>query len=141
MSALASQLPGDDIKHFNGLARRSPALAFGMLIAMLSLAGVPFTIGFFGKFLIFSTALQSGHYVLVAISVLCVASGFYYYLKIVRAMYWQEPASADPIRVQLPIQITVGALTAAIVIFGVYPKPVIALFQPPATAAITMASR
>jgi NADH-quinone oxidoreductase subunit N len=141
MSALASQLPGDDIKHFNGLARRSPALAFGMLIAMLSLAGVPFTIGFFGKFLIFSTALQSGHYVLVAISVLCVASGFYYYLKIVRAMYWQEPASSDPIRVQLPIQITVGALTAAIVIFGVYPKPVIALFQPPATAAITMASR
>jgi len=141
MAALASRLPGDDIKHYNGLSKRSPALAFGMLVAMLSLAGVPFTAGFLGKFLIFSTAIQSGQYVLVAISVLCVASGFYYYLKIVRAMYWQEPGDASPIPVDAPVKLTVTALAAAIIIFGIYPKPVLDMFQSQPTSTLSTASR
>ncbi|MGC3991077.1 MAG: NADH-quinone oxidoreductase subunit N [Chthoniobacteraceae bacterium] len=141
LAALASYLPGDDIKHFNGLSKRAPSLAFGMLIAMLSLAGVPFTAGFLGKFLIFSTALEHGHYVLVGISVLCVASGFYYYLKIVRAIYWQEPTEATAIPVQLPVRITVTALALAIVVFGVYPKPLISMFQTATVSALSTASR
>ena len=59
MIVVANHSRGDDILHFNGLARRSPFLAFGMLIAMLSLAGVPFTAGFIGKFLVFAAAVQA----------------------------------------------------------------------------------
>ena len=85
---------GDDISHFNGLARRSPGLALAMLVAAASLAGLPFTVGFFGKFFIFEAAMEEGLYLLVLIGVVTVASGFYYYFKVIRAMYWQ-PAAED----------------------------------------------
>src|SRR5205807_9647442 len=55
---IVAQNGGEQIEDFNGLAKRSPFLAFSMLIAMISLAGVPFTAGFFGKFLIFDAAIQ-----------------------------------------------------------------------------------
>ncbi|HEY2341800.1 MAG TPA: NADH-quinone oxidoreductase subunit N, partial [Chthoniobacteraceae bacterium] len=72
---------GDDIHHFNGLSKRSPFLAFGMLIAMLSLAGIPFTAGFYGKFLVFAAAISQRHFVLVGLGIITVAAGFYYYLR------------------------------------------------------------
>ena len=63
-----------------------------MLIAMLSLAGIPFTVGFFAKFFIFAAAYADGQWLLITIGVLSVACGFYYYLKVVRAMYFQPSA-------------------------------------------------
>src|SRR5207248_1038718 len=72
---VANATGGDDISHFNGLGKRAPALAFALLIAMLSLAGVPLTAGFFGKFFIFAAALQDGHYVLVTIGIITVGAG------------------------------------------------------------------
>ena len=62
---------------------------------MLSLAGLPFTIGFLGKFFIFEAALASGQYVLVVLGAITVACGFYYYLKVVMALYWQPAAHLD----------------------------------------------
>ena len=95
---VANNSGGDEISHFNGLGKRSPRLAFAMLAAMLSLAGVPFTVGFFGKFLVFSAAYDQKQFLLVGIGIVTVAAGFYYYLKVVRAMYWNEPAEdAQPI--------------------------------------------
>jgi len=82
---------GDQIEDYAGLSKRSPFLAFAMLIGMISLAGVPFTAGFLGKFLIFDAAIRQHQVVLVAIGVITVGCGFYYYLKVVRAMYWLEP--------------------------------------------------
>src|SRR5438309_4056295 len=83
---------GDNIEDFSGLAKRSPFLAFAMLIAMASLAGVPFTAGFLGKFYIFDAALRHQQTTLVVVGVITVACGFYYYLKVVRAMYWDGSA-------------------------------------------------
>ena len=74
---------GEQIQDFDGLAKRSPFLAFAMLIAMISLAGVPFTAGFLGKFLIFDAAIQHHQFVLAAVGVITVGCGFYYYLKVV----------------------------------------------------------
>ena len=115
--------PGDDIAHFNGLGKRSPALAFSLLVAMLSLAGVPFTAGFLGKFFVFEAAMQQGHYVLVGLGILTVAAGFYYYLKVVRAMYWMASADDAPILVAPFTKATIGALVAAILLLGIYPQP------------------
>ena len=70
-----------------------------MLIAMVSLAGVPFTAGFFGKFLIFNAAVQHHQTALIVVGVITVACGFYYYLKVVRAMYWEDATSAEPISI------------------------------------------
>ena len=122
---VANHSRGDDLMHFNGLAKRSPFLAFGMLTAMLSLAGVPFTAGFIGKFLVFATAVQAGKFVLVGIGIITVAAGFYYYLRIVAAMYWQEPNDDTKIIVNPLSKFTIGALTAAIFFFGIFPQPIL----------------
>jgi NADH-quinone oxidoreductase subunit N len=119
---------GDDISDFNGLATRSPGLAFAMLIAASSLAGVPFTVGFFGKFFIFEAAMNQGLWLLVIIGVVTVASGFYYYLKVVRAMYWQPAAEgAAPVEVggMSKLAILVGA--ALIIVLGIAPQLLIAI--------------
>ena len=126
---VANATGGDDIAHFNGLSKRSPGLAFAMLIAMLSLAGVPLTAGFFGKFFVFAAALEQGHTVLVAIGIVTVGAGFYYYLKVVRAMYWLEPHKDTETQARIIIapltRVTIGALTALIFLLGVYPQPVL----------------
>ncbi len=122
---VANHSRGDDLMHFNGLAKRSPFLAFGMLTAMLSLAGVPFTAGFIGKFLVFATAVQAGRFVLVGIGIITVAAGFYYYLRIVAAMYWQEPTDDTKITLNPLSKFTIGALTAAIFFFGIFPQPIL----------------
>ncbi|PYJ25397.1 MAG: hypothetical protein DME91_04170, partial [Verrucomicrobia bacterium] len=86
---IVAQQTGEQISDFDGLAKRSPFLAFAMLIGMVSLAGVPFTAGFLGKFFIFYAAILQRQIALVVIGVITVGCGFYYYLKVVRAMYWQ----------------------------------------------------
>jgi NADH-quinone oxidoreductase subunit N len=116
---------GDDIVHFNGLAKRSPFLAFGLLIAMLSLAGIPFTVGFIGKFLVFATAVQAGNYGLVGIGIVTVAAGFYYYLRVVAAMYWAEPGDDTPIVIAPLTRATVAILTLGIFVLGIFPRPLL----------------
>lgn len=118
------------IDAFKGLAKRSPWMAFVLLIALLSLAGLPFTAGFIGKFLVFSAAVQQQHWILLVVGVLTVACGFYYYLKAVRVMYWQD-AAPDAAALQMPLlaKVVTGVLSAAIVIFGIYPQPILQLLR------------
>src|ERR1700719_4442256 len=96
---IVAQQTGEEISDFDGLGKRSPFLAFAMLIAMVSLAGVPFTAGFFGKFFIFAAAIAQHQTTLVVAGTITVACGFYYYLKVIRAMYWQPSARIDKIPV------------------------------------------
>ena len=119
----------DEIAAFNGLSRRSPLLAFGMLVAMMSLAGVPSTIGFFGKFLVFRDAVAQQQWALVAVGILAVGACFYYYLKVVRAMYWNAPKESDTIEVPLITKIAIVALSVLIFVFGIFPGPVLALLK------------
>ncbi|MHA3771146.1 NADH-quinone oxidoreductase subunit N [Verrucomicrobiota bacterium sgz303538] len=138
MVVVAKHSRGDDIVHFNGLAKRSPFLAFGMLTAMLSLAGIPFTAGFIGKFLVFAAAVQQHHIVLVAIGIITVAAGFYYYLRVVTAMYWQEPNDDTRITLSPLTKLTIGALALAIFVFGIYPQPILNMLREPARMPIAM---
>lgn len=130
----------DQIEDYAGLAQRSPFLAFAMLIGMISLAGVPFTAGFLGKFFIFDAAIRQHQTVLVVIGVATVGCGFYYYLKVVRAMYWlTPPADSKPVQLSALSRLTMSLLIAAIFVLGVYPQPILnALDQPAARATISM---
>lgn len=132
MVVVTNHSRGDDILHFNGLAKRSPFLAFGMLAAMLSLAGIPFTAGFYGKFLVFASAVRGHQFVLIGIGIITVAAGFYYYLRVVAAMYWQEPNDDTPIKVGGLTKFTIGALTALIFVVGIFPQPVLSMLREPA---------
>ena len=139
LTVVANHSRGDDIAHFNGLAKRSPYLAFGMLVAMLSLAGIPFTAGFYGKFLVFAAAVQHHYYCLVAIGAITVASGFYYYLRVVAAMYWHEPNDDTPIKSGLLTRVIVGGLAFAIILFGIFPAPIIASLKEPPRVIVASA--
>jgi NADH-quinone oxidoreductase subunit N len=126
---------GDRIEDFNGLSTRSPLLAFAMLLAMASLAGIPFTAGFLGKFFIFDAAVRAQQTALIVVGVITVACGFYYYFKVVRAMYWEAPVQSDTVPVSSLSRFTMIALMAAILFFGVYPQPILNALRPRAVTA------
>ena len=113
---------GDDIVHFNGLGKRSPFLAFGLLVAMMSLAGVPLTAGFLGKFLVFKAAFETQQFFLIALGIITVGCGFYFYLKVVKAMYWQPaPADATPIPVSRLSLVAMWIMVFLIFVLGTFP--------------------
>ena len=132
---VASQT-GDRIEDFNGLAQRSPFLSFAMLLAMASLAGIPFTAGFLGKFFIFDAAVRQHQTMLLVVGVITVACGFYYYLKVVRAMYWETSARAEPVALSGLSRATMVVLMVSIIALGVYPQPILDALRPRPVAAL-----
>ena len=97
---LISNVTGSgEIADFAGLSRRSPALALVMLLALLSLGGIPPVAGFFGKLYIFAAAMEQGLVWLVVIGVLNAIISLYYYLIVARVMYLEEPPSEEPVPV------------------------------------------
>src|SRR5438067_981032 len=127
---LVAQQTGEEISNFDGLAKRAPFLAFAMLVAMASLAGVPFTAGFFGKFFIFVAAIAQNQIALVAVGTVTVACGFYYYLKVVRAMYWQPSANNSAITVSNLSRAVIALLIIGTIWFGIYPQPMLRAIGP-----------
>jgi NADH-quinone oxidoreductase subunit N len=126
---IVAQQTGEQISDFDGLGKRSPFLAFAMLIGMVSLAGVPFTAGFLGKFFIFYAAILQRQIGLVVVGVITVGCGFYYYLKVVRAMYWQSTAKLDMIPVTGLSRLAISALIVATIWLGVYPQPILNMLK------------
>ena len=122
---IVAQQTGEEVSDFDGLGKRSPFLAFAMLIGMVSLAGVPFTAGFLGKFYIFYAAILQRQIALVVVGVITVGCGFYYYLKVVRAMYWQSDSETDAIPVNGLSRVVISALIIATIWLGVYPQPIL----------------
>src|SRR6476659_10242392 len=122
---IVAQQTGEEISDFDGLAKRSPFLAFAMLIGMISLAGVPFTAGFLGKFFIFYAAVLQRQIALIVVGVITVGCGFYYYLKVVRAMYWQSADKTEKIPINGLSRVAISALIVATIWLGVYPQPIL----------------
>jgi NADH-quinone oxidoreductase subunit N len=127
---VVSKQTGDNIEDFNGLAQRSPFLAFAMLMAMASLAGIPFTAGFLGKFYIFNAAVAHHQSTLIVVGIVTVACGFYYYFKVVRAMYWETPSADGAVPVSGISRLAMTAMICAIVFFGIFPGPIMNALRP-----------
>jgi NADH-quinone oxidoreductase subunit N len=116
------------IEELAGLHRRSPILALALLVSLFSLAGIPPTIGFTGKFLVFLAAVQKGYLALVIIAMINVVISLYYYLLAIRAAYLLEPArEPPPLSVSFPAKLLAGLSTAVIVFAGFFPSPLIEL--------------
>jgi len=87
----------DSLEDFKGLARRSPWVAFLMLILMFSMAGVPPTIGFYAKLMVVQAVIDAGLLWLAIVSVLMAVIGAYYYLRVIKLMYFDQPDTNEPI--------------------------------------------
>lgn len=105
---------------FNGLARQNPLLGFVMAVSMLSLAGLPLTAGFWGKFMMFSTAVDKGIIWLLVIAVLMSAVGIYYYFRVVIAMYFRE-GSSETIRIAPFYRVILIVATILTLLLGLAP--------------------
>jgi NADH-quinone oxidoreductase subunit N len=116
------------ISHLAGLSRRSPLLAMALMVSIFSLAGIPPTIGFTGKFLVFIAALQKGYFTLVLIAMINVVISLYYYLLILKAAYLLEPEEVQAdIQLSTPMKMLTAALVVVMVVVGIYPNHLIEL--------------
>lgn len=118
------------LSDFDGLAERAPKLALLLLLSLLSLAGIPPLVGFTGKWVLFSAAMDRGHWFLVLWAVLNSVVSLFYYLSLVRHAYLEKPAAGAPALVMtLPMKLLGLGLLLAIVLLGVFPAPAISLAQ------------
>ncbi|MBW2072084.1 MAG: NADH-quinone oxidoreductase subunit N [Deltaproteobacteria bacterium] len=105
-----------------GLHQRSPLLAMALMVSLFSLAGIPPTIGFTGKFLVFAAAMAKGYFVLVLIGMINVVISLYYYLLVLKAAYLLEPAGPlPPLQVSRPTKLVAASLVTLIIGVGIYP--------------------
>jgi len=115
----------EEIGDLAGLARTKPAMAFFLAMLLFSLAGIPPLAGFFAKFYVFLAAIKAGLFALAVIGVLASVVGAYYYLAIVKVMYFDEPAPAfEPMPYELRAVLGVTGLFN--LLFFVYPGPLVA---------------
>ncbi|MGH7254514.1 MAG: NADH-quinone oxidoreductase subunit N, partial [Nitrospirales bacterium] len=123
--AVAKRIQSEEIEDYNGLNRRSPFLAFAMLVFLLSLAGVPPLAGFIGKLYIFLAAIDQELYTLIIVGLINIVISMYYYLVVVKKMYINEPVDPSPISVSAPMMTVVFIGLAGTLILGIWPKPFI----------------
>jgi NADH-quinone oxidoreductase subunit N len=114
----------EQISDFAGLSRTNPVLAFLFAMLLFSLAGIPPLAGFFAKFYVFLAAIHSGLFVLSVIGVLTSVVGAFYYLAIVKVMYFDEPVGAvDPVQPELRTVLAVAGIFN--ILFCFYPAPLV----------------
>jgi len=111
----------DTLDAFKGLNQRSPWLAFVMLLLMFSMAGIPPTAGFYAKFSVLESVVNTGHIELAIIAVLFSLIGAYYYLRIVKLMYFDAPESHEPIRMQADTGLLISFNGLAVLALGIMP--------------------
>jgi NADH-quinone oxidoreductase subunit N len=129
LAQIRLQRDGEAIVDFNGLGKTNPQLALALTVLLASLAGVPLTVGFFGKFFVFALAVEAQLWWGVGIAVIAAAAGFYYYFKVIRAMWWAEPIHTKPIVLPPISKVCIAGLTLAVLILGFWPQPISALLQ------------
>jgi NADH-quinone oxidoreductase subunit N len=115
------------VDSFAGLFKRNPLLAVGMTVAMLSLAGIPPLGGFFGKYLVFSLAINNGYTGLVIVAIVTSLIGVYYYFRVIIAMYFKEPQAETSLEISGSQKVFILLLIALSVLLGVFPDCLLSL--------------
>jgi NADH-quinone oxidoreductase subunit N len=114
----------EEIDALTGLSRTKPGIAFLFAAILFSLAGIPPLAGFFAKYYVFLAAIEAGLYALAVIGVVTSVVGAYYYLRIVKLMYFDEPAeSFEPVPAEL--RAVLGVSGALMIVFVVIAGPLV----------------
>jgi|KBSMisStaDraftv2_1062788.scaffolds.fasta_scaffold111300_2 NADH-quinone oxidoreductase subunit N len=117
----------DRLEDFKGLNQRSPWWAFIMLLVMFSLAGIPPTVGFYAKFSVLQAAVNAGFTWLAVVAVMASLVGAFYYLRIVKLMYFDDATETAPIGARRDKRVLLSANGLALLLFGVMPQPLMGI--------------
>ncbi len=117
----------ESLEDMKGLNRRSPWTAFVMMVLMFSLAGVPPMAGFYAKLSVLSAAVAAGQIWLAVFAVVMSLVGAFYYLRVVKLMYFDEPRDASPVAGQRDMRLLLSANGLALLVIGIVPQPLMAL--------------
>jgi len=120
---------GEDLDDMAGLMYKSPGYAVLMLIFLLSLAGIPPTAGFLGKYYIFLSLIETHHYFLAVIATLYVAVAIYYYFRVVKTMFVGELTEKAPLAASFGLRVALGITGVLTLAVGIYPEPILRLAQ------------
>jgi NADH-quinone oxidoreductase subunit N len=124
-------LEGEELDDFTGLAKRHKGAAFLMMLFMVSLAGIPPTAGFIGKFYLFMAAVNAGLTWLAVVGLIFAAVSAFYYLRVVMVMYMREPSSEQEQETRIALSPTATVVlafaVAGVVFLGVYPGPLVSV--------------
>ncbi|HZW22393.1 NADH-quinone oxidoreductase subunit NuoN [Noviherbaspirillum sp.] len=122
-----SGFEAENIDDFKGLNQRSPWFAFVMLILMFSLTGIPPTVGFYAKLAVLQAVLSTGQVWLAIVSVLLSLIGAFYYLRVVKVMYFDEPVDNTKIEATGDMRAVLSLNGAAVLVLGILPGPLMAV--------------
>ena len=128
ISVVSRQTQDDDIGILNGLHHRSPLLAATLALSMISLAGIPPLAGFFGKFLLLKSVVEQGssnplYWILLGVALFGIVTSFYYYLGVVRAIYWaKEVPDHAPIATTFVVRVALFACIVGMLFLGIFPN-------------------
>ena len=117
----------ENIDDFKGLNKRSPWFALMMLFVMFSMAGIPFFIGFFAKLAVLQAVVAAGYFWLAVVAVLLSVAGAFYYLRVVKVMYFDAPIDESPIQAPAEVRVMVSANGIAIAALGIAPQMLMSL--------------
>ena len=117
----------DNLEDFKGLNKRSPWFAGMMLIMMFSMAGIPFFVGFFAKFSVLQAVVAAGYIWLAVVAVAFSLIGAFYYLRVVKLMYFDPPADSAPLTAGLDMRILISANGLAVAGLGLFPQVLMSL--------------
>ncbi len=113
----------EEIDDLRGLNRRNPGMAFVALILMFSLAGIPPTVGFYAKLAVLQAVVNAGQVWLAVLAVLASLVGAFYYLRVVKAMYFDEPVEQVAVATAGGARVTFALNGAAVLLLGILPSP------------------
>ena len=117
----------ESLDDFKGLNQRSPWFAALMLMFMLSMAGIPFFIGFFAKFAVLTAAIKAGHLWVAIFAVLFSLIGAFYYLRVVKLMYFDAPTNTAAPAAPLGFRLLLSANGLAVAVFGIFPDSIVSI--------------
>jgi NADH-quinone oxidoreductase subunit N len=122
-----SGFEAEDLEDFKGLNQRNPWYAFIMLLLMFSMIGIPPTVGFYAKLAVLQSLLTAGYMGLAIFAVVFSMIGAFYYLRLVKLMYFDAPTDTAPITPTSDIKVLMSLNGAAVLFFGIVPQPLMAI--------------
>lgn len=117
----------ENLDDYRGLNKRSPWFAGVMLMMMFSMAGIPFFVGFFAKFAVLQAVVAAGYIWLAVVAVFFSLIGAFYYLRVVKLMYFDPPADTSPLTAGMDMRILISANGLAVALLGIFPQMLMSL--------------